>query len=272
VLPLNELTRAEVAQAADANFVIHASWVQQRTPGMRADIARDLVLVDCGMPCDTFNLVCRARLEPAGARKRIREAIDGFAGHPFSWWLGPADQPAELGALLLEAGLQRADSELAMAADLARLRDSELSPGGLLVRRVRSPADLRAFAAILAAGWDPPDADLLRFYERAAPVLLADDSPLWVYVGYLGDTPVASAELSVGGGVAGLYNIVTLEAYRRRGIGSAMTLRPLLDARDASQHIGVLQAAAAGVNMYTRLGFETFGEITEYKPASSSPQ
>ena len=31
--------------------------------------------------------------------------------------------------------------------------------------------------------------------------------------------------------------------------------------------LAVLQAAAAGVSIYRRLGFVNFGEITEYKPA-----
>lgn len=266
---MNELTLAELARAADENFVVHASWVQRSIPGMRAIEAQDLVLVDSGLPCDTFNIVCRARLQLSSAHERVRQAIDFFStsAHPFSWWIGPADRPPELGALLAEAGLLCADGELAMAAELATLRESELSPGGLRVRRVGSRGELDDFARIIAGGWEPPDANVLRFYERAAPVLLAANSPLWLYVGYVGELPVATAELTIGGGVAGMYNIVTLEAYRRRGIGSAMTLRPLLDARDAGMRTGVLQAAAAGVNMYTRLGFKTFGQITEYKPA-----
>jgi ribosomal protein S18 acetylase RimI-like enzyme len=81
----------------------------------------------------------------------------------------------------------------------------------------------------------------------------------------MGDRPVATAELTASGGIAGLYNISTIESYRRRGIGTALTLRPLLDARDAGFRTGFLQAAAAGVGMYTRIGFQRFGDITEYK-------
>ena len=54
-------------------------------------VGEDLVLTECGMPCDTFNAVCRSRLAPAEASARIREAIAWFAGRPFSWWVGPAD-------------------------------------------------------------------------------------------------------------------------------------------------------------------------------------
>ena len=49
-------------------------------------------------------------------------------------------------------------------------------------------------------------------------------------------------------------------------MGMALTLQPLLDARDGGLRTGVLQAAAAGVGVYTRIGFQRFGDITEYKP------
>ncbi|HSH79591.1 MAG TPA: GNAT family N-acetyltransferase [Herpetosiphonaceae bacterium] len=143
--------------------------------------------------------------------------------------------------------------------------------GGLRIRRARTPDEVKDFAEILAANWAPPDPDVLRFYELAAPALLAEGAPLWLYVGYLGEVPVATAELTVGGAVVGLYNISTLAAYRRRGFGTALTVQPLLDARAQGYRTAILQAQGSdGVRVYARLGFEPFGEITEYKPASSA--
>ena len=48
-----------------------------------------------------------------------------------------------------------------------------------------------------------------------------------------------------------------------------MTLQPLLDARGHGIRTAVLQAAAAGVALYTRMGFSRFGKITEYKPLTT---
>jgi ribosomal protein S18 acetylase RimI-like enzyme len=265
---MSKASSTELAEAADANLVVHACWVLERTPGMRVSDELGIVLADSGLPCDTFNLACRARLTADQAPQRIREAIAFFreVGRPFTWWVGPSDQPADLEDLLVDAGLLRAETELAMAADLSALRIDDLSPGGLEIRRVRTAAELQDFARIVAANWTPPDSEVHRFYELAAPALLTPESPQWLYVGYLAGEPVATAELVVGGGVAGLYNICTLQAYRRRGIGTALTLQPLLDARERGVHTGVLQAAAAGVGVYTRIGFKRFGGITECKP------
>ena len=70
--------------------------------------------------------------------------------------------------------------------------------------------------------------------------------------------------------MVGLYNIATLAAHRRRGYGSALTLAPLLEARRVGVSTAVLQAAPDGVGVYRRIGFEAFGEITEYKPRPSA--
>ena len=257
---------ADLAAAADENLAAHFTWVQGQTRGMRASVGEDLVLTECGMPCDTFNAVCRSRLAPAEASARIREAIAWFAGRPFSWWVGPADTPGDLGARLSAEGLSAAESEVAMAADLSRLRPVETAPGGLAIRRVGTPGELAEYARINAANWAPPDRLLVRFYELAAPVLLARASPLRMYVGYADGEAVATCELTVAGGVAGLYGISTLAAHRHRGYGSVLTGHALLEARRDGISRAVLQASADGLGVYERIGFQKFGRITEYKP------
>ncbi len=97
---------------------------------------------------------------------------------------------------------------------------------------------------------------------------MSRNCPHWLYVGYVDDEPVATAEVTLGGGVAGLFNISTIERCRRRGFGSAMTRRALADAREAGYQVAVLQAAPDGVGLYTRVGFAPFGDITEYKPGA----
>ncbi len=254
--------------AADENLVVHAGWVQRHVAGMRVVEDEALVIIDSGLACDTFNYVLRARLNRDSAANRVHGAIGYFrdAGRPFSWWVGPADQPGDLGRLLIDAGLEQAETELAMAADVSTVADVDLSPVGLRIERVRTAVQLRHFAALNAANWTPPDSNVLEFYARASNVLLSDRCPLWFYVGYVDDVPVATSERTVGGGVAGLYNISTAAAHRRRGIGTAMTAQPLVDARAAGLPTGILQAAAEGVGVYQRVGFRPFGQITEYKP------
>jgi hypothetical protein len=158
-----------VAAVADENLATHFTWVQRRTAGMRAVLGEDLVLTECGMPCDTFNAACRARLSGARAPERIREALAWFEGQPFSWWVGPADAPAGLGGLLEAEGLAPAETEVAMTASLANLRVEDGGAGPappLRIRRARTAGELADFARVNAANRSPPDALVIRFYER----------------------------------------------------------------------------------------------------------
>ncbi len=262
--------RGEALEAADeANKVTHLSWIQQRTRGMQVFSDDELVVVDSGLATDTFNVVCGSRLSRASSSERIRSVLRHFrtASRPFTWWVGPADRPADLGELLLEEGFVAAGTEPGMSLALHRLVPGDFSSGGLLIERVTTEAGVRDFGGLLASLADPPDPAVVRFYERAAPAVLAPDSPLWLYVGYLAKEPVATAELAVGGGIAGLYNITTSAAHRKKGIGTAMTVRPLADVRESGLETAVLQASEEGFPIYSRLGFEVTGSFTEYQPA-----
>jgi ribosomal protein S18 acetylase RimI-like enzyme len=261
---------APVAERADENFVVHATWAVERTGGMASRVSPQLVVADSGLACDTFNFICRARLDPGSASGAAANAVAYFEERrrPFSWWVGPADRPDDLGRVLEALGLEPAETELAMALPLGELPRRAPSIAGLEVRRITQAAELEVFAELSAANWTPPDADVISFYRLAAGTLLRHDSPQWLYLGYLEGVPVATAEAAVAEGTAGLYNISTRSPYRGRGIGSMMTWRPLHDALALGCDLGVLQAAPEGVSIYRRLGFRSFGDITEFKPRS----
>jgi ribosomal protein S18 acetylase RimI-like enzyme len=252
--------------AAARNLAVHFTWVQARLAGARVRADDALTLADSGLPCDTFNAACAARLPAAEAPARAREAIAWFGerGHPFAWWCCPGDLPADLPRILADAGLVPAGGELAMALDLGSGAPVPPPAPGLVVERVRTLEALRDFARINAANWSPPDPHVLAFYERAAPILLEPGCPLRLYVGRVDGEAVATSQLTVGGGGVGLYNISTLPAWRRRGFGTVLTCHPLAEARADGHRLAILQASDDGAGVYRRVGFETFGEIVEY--------
>jgi len=263
------MQRPALLEALDENMAVHAAWIHRRVPGMVVRDDGGFLLVDSGLPSDTFNLVCRARLDSADASARAAEGVEWFRtrDRPFSWWVGPADTPADLGATLCRLGLEPAESETVMVAEIERLRPEAL-PDGIEVRRAETRAQLREFAAINAANWDPPDEHVMRFYEAAAQLLLEPDVPIAMHVACLHGVAVATVEVTTAAGVAGIYNVSTLAHWRNRGFASALLRHVLVDARERGIHCSALQAAPGAVSIYRRLGFEAIGEVTEYKPAS----
>lgn len=253
-----------LAARATANFATHAGWLPGRLPGMALRRTPHLLAADSGTDCDTFNCILAARLPDRGAEPEIQAAIAGFGGRPFSWWVAPGDTPAHLGDLLVAAGLRAAEAELAMSRPLPA---PSPEPGDLRIERVRTTAAVLDYAGVLAANWSPPDPRVVSHLTRAATLLVHPDCPLRLHVGYLGSTAVATAEVTLTGSTAGLYNIATLATCRRRGYGTRMTLAALADAHASGATEAVLQASADGAGLYQRLGFTPFGTITEYQPA-----
>jgi hypothetical protein len=76
---------------------------------------------------------------------------------------------------------------------------------------------------------------------------------------------VAIDVLVLGGGVAGLFGVGTVASVRNRGIGTAITVKPLLDARDAGMRYGALFSSELGKPVYERCGFvDTGARISRY--------
>ena len=197
-----------------------------------------MLLVDSRLPTDTFNKIARARLTEADADRRIAEAVQYFraAGRPFAWWVGPCSRPLDIERRLEAHGLRAFESELGMAVDLAQLPERMEMPAELEIRPVLDAVELADFAAVSAANWEPPDTAVLTFYESAAPVLLQKDCPMRLFVGYAEDKAVASGELFLSPGVAGIYAVSTRKEFQRRGIGLAMTWTLAAEGRHRRSH------------------------------------
>ena len=189
-----------------------------------------------------------------------------LADRPFSWWISPGDLPGDLAGRLTEAGLEEQETELAMSIELPAAAPTRPTPANIEIREAASLDDIEAFARINAENWVPPEPAVETFYREAAKRLLAVDSPRKICVALRDGEPAAAVELTLAGGVGGIYNLSTRSAHRRRGIGGALLTWACRRAAQEGAATVVLQASSAGAGLYRSFGFREFGLILELKP------
>ncbi|MFS8100192.1 GNAT family N-acetyltransferase [Lentzea alba] len=258
---------ADLLVSMEQNLAEHACHLHRSLEHVTVTETGDLLIADSGLADDTFNIVASARFSADTVNERVADTVSlvKATGRPFSWWVGPASTPADLGPVLMQTGVVAAETEAAMWMDLAdaALPIAALSePQGFDVRRATTEAELADYAAVLAANWDPPAATVREFYAGVAARAL--ESQARYLVGYVDGRAVCTAEVFLHAGVAGIYNIATLANARRRGYGGAITLAALRTARAEGYRTAVLQASQEGEAVYRRLGFTIAGQFTEY--------
>ena len=84
------------------------------------------------------------------------------------------------------------------------------------------------------------------------------------YVATVNGEAVATASVFYDAGVANVVNVATLKDWRGKGIGAAVTLQPLLDAREQGYRVGVLQSSGMGYKVYQRMGFQEICRMNHY--------
>lgn len=219
-----------------------------------------------GLHNPNANAVLRTNLAPEEAEEAIDVVMHEMPerGLPMVWWSGPGRRPLDLGERLLHRGFVTPGVDPGMAADLTALNEDQPAPAGLRVERVRDDAALadwmRAFR--LSNDEDPDTPPVPR--SRLGPTTYDDDDPFSFYLARLDGEPVATAQMVLGAGVAGLYCIGTAPRVRGRGIGAAVTLAPLRAARALGYRYGVLGATEMGYPVYRRLGFREYCKLGMY--------
>lgn len=155
-----------------------------------------------------------------------------------------------------------------MTVDLRALPESLPSPDGLVIERITDAAELKERHVWIRrlGGGKSLGALLVDLWSVHG---IGPDATWQNYAALLHGMAVASASVLFAAGVAGIYGVMTVPEARRQGIGAALTLRALLDARERGFRIGVLQSTKMGVGVYRRLGFETCFPYRIYAPATA---
>jgi ribosomal protein S18 acetylase RimI-like enzyme len=152
-------------------------------------------------------------------------------------------------------------TELAMVLrDIDAVTDAAL-PDGLELRAAPASVSL-VVAATAAIASDPA---ITGSPEQVAGFLGGLPSSASVFAAVDADGVAhATVACHVFGEYAQIFFVTTEPAWRRRGIGSAMTQEALHAAASLGARQSVLHSTEAGASVYRGLGFEPVGMVTRY--------
>lgn len=254
---LTDFTEKAITKSIYSNLL---DWSKHfaRYPKITVVDTPELYHEDMGFTDFSFQGVLYTNLTSDNVDEKIEEVTAYFTSHnyPFTWMVSPTTKPDNLDERLNAHGFKEIDGSPGMAVKLHELVDDREKPRGLSIEMVEDESMLRLWWSLWSRGYPMPE-KLADFYADASVYIGADpEGPMKYYIGYLDGIPIATSQLLLGSGVAGLYSVTVVPEARGKGIGTEMSLHPLRGARSLGYRIGVLDSTMKGLGIYQRLGFK----------------
>jgi len=210
--------------------------------------------VDSGY-CRTYIRSCPEGEEAAMVNSLVEKIRAGEL--PPLVMLTKEEVPAALVTELEKAGFTVTKNQNGM---IINIEDYQAVPADPNVVRI-SAEELPAWSdiGIKAFGRKKSELPVLQMFHK---------DPTCMFYGYQADGKlVGTLMMSLQPGNAGIHEVATEEAYRGRGICTALMNRALLDAREMGYPVMSLQASVFGEPVYARMGMKTICHMTTYKLA-----
>lgn len=249
----------ELLARADRNYEITSSRLARVISGDLPVEEDGLLLASSRSPIAFFN---GAFLQPSGGRSvldRLVRAVEFFAGQGVPFVVrGRLAVCPDLPEAAATCGLS--DNGLLPLMVLACIADVPESPAHLDVQRVEDQTGLDRHIDVVSAAFGI-GRDLARHLFSLDLLDLPDTALL---VGFVDGQAVATSLVSTTDGMAGIYNVATLDSHRRAGLGAAMTWEAVRIGVAAGADAACLQASDMGRPVYERMGFELADDYVQY--------
>ncbi len=241
----------EVAgQRIERHFVAFCRWLLQDPPAERTD-AWIRIITGLEHPFGNFGVVTDA----AGASEACAPLAELDVPSALIFLEDPGE---EVGGALEALGYERGRNTPAMA-----IRIKDLGPAELPVECTFEEAGPKAdaeFCRAFAEGYEIP-LGVAELFGPAAAARAGAGVESTHFVAREGGRIVATSNVSVIDGVAGVYCVSTIPEARGRGLGAYVTTEPLRRAGERGLTTAILHSSEMGDPIYRRLGFSEHGQM-----------
>jgi ribosomal protein S18 acetylase RimI-like enzyme len=137
------------------------------------------------------------------------------------------------------------------------------------VERVTTVPALTGLCSLLQAVFDFPITDLIKLYSA---VQLKDDLKNIIrhYLAFVDEKPVGAGTIICINNAASIWNVCTLDEYRRQGVATTLLQRMLSDAADNDCPLAMLYATPLAYNLFNKMGFDIFTQRQWFLPPETN--
>lgn len=212
-------------------------------------------VINCNLKTSMFNIVCDTKFTELDIDQNIKYVLDKYSNNPFAWWIGPSDTPDVLQNKLLESGLKKETDEYAMFCDLSDFQEFKLDKK-IVIKQVRNQQGLLDFIKIISF-YDHHVSEFLD-NEKIISNEVMTKNPM--FVSYIDEEPVGIGAMHFNEGIAGIYDIITPENFRDKGIGTNIMKFLMNYAYERGfKNLCLSASSDTGFRIYERLGFKIVG-------------
>jgi ribosomal protein S18 acetylase RimI-like enzyme len=252
---------ASLIALVDANLVAFARHLATRTPGGGLEERSDVVLIAGDDPTPVIvNSAFTIGLDPDPASiLPAAAAFFGRRGYGYGLWTR-AHADAALEAVLPAAGFV---PMITLPVMVLEARPAARSvPSGVEIRPVVDVVGVEDFRVADRAGFASDDEDRAAVESAFRDPASLLDPAVAGFVAYVDGVPAAAAMSFTALGVTRLGWVGTVPAFRRRGLGDAVTRAAALAGFDRGATLAALESSPMAVPLYRSMGFR---EITTYR-------
>lgn len=184
----------------------------------------------------------------------IDKAIAYFGSRklPFMWW-------SEC-KRLEEKGFVFGGNLMGIAADISGgVPNYESS---VEVKVISSDEDMKIFSQMIADGFA---IDALQEFQALASAVMKSGENIH-FMAYVEGKPVGVISLAISPGAAGIWNMVTLPEYRKKGVGSSLVHAAMVEAkkRNFQAVMAILMPKGMALGVFTKFGFKEMCQFPFY--------
>jgi ribosomal protein S18 acetylase RimI-like enzyme len=133
------------------------------------------------------------------------------------------------------------------------------------VERVTTVPALTAFCTLLQAVFDFPLPDIIKLYS-AAHLKEELKNTLRHYLAFIDEKPVGAGTIICINGAASIWNMCTLDEYRRQGVATTLLQHMLSQAVESEYPLTMLYSTPLAYNLFNKMGFELYAQRQWFLP------